>query len=422
MPDCFKYSMTRDNVLLFLVTLSIMTTSGANWTIWFFAIVAGGVLLFKGRISVKNILIAISLAMLLFFNSYVLGIAPFDTHEYMVYVARFFSLALISVYISYDRFMEMYSWILFWVFAVTIPLYIITFICNYVGWGEMLPTEFLNLIMMDSTSSLLRLKAIFWEGGVCAIHANIALTYCIYKGLNERRVRRMAAVFALAVLCSVSTTGYIVLVLQIVLYCVKNIKSIQLKRLKMPRKIVIIFFMGLSIFIVEEAVFGVVVGKIFGGQHSFSSRFDDTLLALLIAKDNFLYGIGVVTDTQIVFLEYFYSNPVYKKYQRYFAPDLASSNGLGNCMYKAGVLFTLFYLTIIYLRLHKTLKLSRIESALILLMYICFFFGEPIMSVPMMLMFFFRIKDRSLELAGDNIDEQRNNIYERSYICNNSSL
>ncbi|MCH5342482.1 MAG: hypothetical protein J1E64_00475 [Acetatifactor sp.] len=422
MPSRSNLSITREEALLFFTTLALMTTSGSNWSIWFLAVVAVATVIINGKLDKNNVLIAVLLSSLLFLNSYVLGKAAFDMHEYLVYIARFMGLALVAAYLNYNRFFEMYARILYWVFIVTIPLWAITLICNHIGLGGILPTGLLNLIMMDSTSSLLRLKAIFWEGGVCAIHANIALTYCICKGINERRVRRMAAVFVLAVLCSVSTTGYIVLVLQVVLYCVKNAKSIRFQRLKIPRKIVIIFLIGLGVFIVEEAVFGVVVGKLLGGEHSFSSRYDDTLLALLIAKDNFWYGIGVATDTQIVFLEYFYTNPIYKKYQKYFAPDLASSNGLGNCMYKAGVLFTLFYLVIIYFRLHKTLKLSRIESALIWLMYFCFFFGEPIMSVPMMLMFFFSIKDRSLELAGDNIDEQRDNIYERSYICNNSSL
>ena len=413
-----KLKILSQNLILFLITLALIMTSGSNTSIIFLAMSVMLAFFRETQISSKNIFTALLFIFLLYLNSYVFAIAPFDSKEFMVYVVRFISLAILATYISYERFFEIYVRILYVVFCITLVLWAVLFIFNNIGLRGVLSPAIMDYFMMDSTSQMLRLKAIFWEGGVCATHANIGLTYCIIKGIDSKKLRNMAIVFILAVICSVSTTGYIVLVLQVALYLYRNCNEYRI-----PKKVMVLLMVALIVFLIEEITVGVIVGKIFGGQHSFTSRFDDTYLALLIAKDNFWTGIGVATDTQVVFLDYFYNSLQYKSVQKYFAPDLASSNGLGNCMYKAGVLFTIVYICVIFFKLKERMRLRKFEAILITMMYICYFIGEPIMSTPMMLMFFFSIRVKEKEkICHDYNGGKHENVSSRYVVGNRASI
>lgn len=411
-----KLSIKKDDILQFLIAFSIMTTSGANWSIFFLVIVGGIACCLKRRVVAKHFVAATILSALLFVNSKILNFARFDMHEFAVYIARFYGIAMIASYISYEKFMKNYVEILYVIFAITIPFWMIAMVLNYCGFGGIIPYKLFDLFLMDSTSSLLRLKGIFWEGGVCAIQANIGLTYCIYKDLNNKKIKKRAVIFLLAVVCSVSTTGYIVLALQLLIYCIK-----ELNKFSIPKKVAVIAIILMFVFMVEELTSGVVVGKLFGEEHSYTSRYDDTLLALLITKDHFLTGIGVATDHHAVFLDYVHNNPIYLSMRKYFTDDMASSNGLGNCMYKAGVPFTMIYLFAIYRMVRNRARLPLVESMIILIMYVCFFFGEPIMPVPFMLMFFFPIE--ITESSREEVkDEFKKAICTRASISNSTSI
>lgn len=98
--------------------------------------------------------------------------------------------------------------------------------------------------------------------------------------------------------------------------------------------------------------------------------------------------------------------------------DMASSNGLGNCMYKAGVPFTLMYMWMIWNRLRSMLKLPRTESFIICIMFACFFFGEPIMSTPLFLMVFYSVKVKDTR----TVNEVNYGLYSRTNISDCASL
>ncbi len=384
-----KLSVSYTKFVYFMMTLSVIVTSGSNITVVLFA---ASSLLALIRINtrkflLKNLFIAFALSILLIINSMVLNISNTNMHELYVYMIRFVCLVILCSMISAEKFFDMYIKILYFVFCVCLFFWGILFILNNTGHVGLLPASIFDHIMMDSTSRFLRLKAFFWEGGVCSIHANIGITYCICKGLKE--TKKYAIVFLMAVLCSFSSTGFIVLVLQGILYYMKNRNGRYI-----PKKVFCLVLFAVVMLVVEEATVGVVLGKLVGHGHSFTSRFDDTVLGLLIAKDHMLSGIGVATDTHTVFLDYYYNNGIYKSFQRYFSPDLASSNGLVNCLYKAGIPFTIVYILAIYRQLKYVYGFRVRESLVILMMYVCYFVGEPIMSVPLMLMFFFRMKVR----------------------------
>lgn len=369
----------------FLITLAIIGASGCNWTI-LLLIGATALLVLTERIklNMNNCFIAIGLSVILYINSFVVNAAEPDMHEYFVFVSRFVCLAVVCSYIDYKRFFEMYTGILYYVFLVCLFFWVVLFLFNNIGLRGVLPSNIFNHIMMDSTSRFLRLKAIFWEGGVCAIHANIALTYCICKGVKE--TKKYAIVFLAAVICSLSTTGFLVLGLQGLLYVIREFKGFRVHK-----HVIFLIFICVVMFVLEELTVGVIYAKLIGHGSSFTSRYDDTLLGLLVARDHFWSGVGVAGHFKDVFLEYFYNDLTYRRLRKYAVPDLASSNGLVNCMYTAGIPFTVLYLGIIYFKLHYKIGFKVIESMIILAMYMCFFFGEPIMSVPFMLMFFYDI-------------------------------
>ena len=406
-------SVKAENLLYFLIALSVMTTSGANWTVMFLLGTGIIVLAKYKKFDMNNFKITCGLSILLFLNSYVMGVSSFNRHEFVVYIFRFIGLFLICSYIRFDKFSYWYVKILFFILAMTIPFWIINFLFNRAGLVGVLPPHIFDLFSMDSTASKLRFKSIFWEGGVCAIHANLGLLYCIVNKIKTKRDKIYVMVFLAAIIASISSTGYICLALQL---CYVTKRAYSNGKIKIKMLYFIILAAGAVV--AEECIKGVVIGKLIGHGASFSSRYDDTLLAILIAKQYFWTGIGVATNTQEVFLDFVHHNSVYLAMRKYFMDDMASSNGLGNCMYKAGVPFTLMYMWMIWNRLRSMLKLPRTESFIICIMFACFFFGEPIMSTPLFLMVFYSVKVKDTR----TVNEVNYGLYSRTNISDCASL
>lgn len=146
-------SVKAENLLYFLIALSVMTTSGANWTVMF--LLGTGIIVFAKykKFDMNNFKITCGLSILLFLNSYVMGVSSFNRHEFVVYIFRFIGLFLICSYIRFDKFSYWYVKILFFILAMTIPFWIINFLFNRAGLVGVLPSHIFDLFSMDSTAS-----------------------------------------------------------------------------------------------------------------------------------------------------------------------------------------------------------------------------------------------------------------------------
>lgn len=372
----------------FLLVLFTITTSGASWSIMLLALTSLFMIAYGRKVDKKNILISIIMLILLFVNSFFFGIASFDSHEFVVYILRFFSIAVVASVMTYREFMDKYVKII----VAVLVLGEIVWICKFIGDIlniQLLPNVLTEYIIHDNVSIFPRLRGIFWEAGVCQIHANMVISYLILSD-KIKHMRLAACVCILGVIFTISTTGYLILCLQFVLYCVHNYD--------LPRKIGVnvmkILLALIVLFLLEEMTVGVIWSKLIAGESSAASRYDDTLLSLLISKDYLLNGIGVATDWHSVFLDYINKNTYYLIHRRYYWPDLASSNGLGNCMYKAGIPFTIWYMVSIYRQYKNKLGFSITESFLMMCVFLFVFIGEPIMGTPFMLLNFFEFSKK----------------------------
>lgn len=378
----------QKDIMEYLVVFMMIATSGANWSIFLLTIpcIIWGC---KYKIKSNNFITAIILSVLLFINSAILNIASFDVHEYFVFVLRFMCVAVVCSVMTYSSFMDKYILIIKALYLISIPVWLIGVVQNVVGI-EFCPALITEYFLHGTVSGFPRMRAIFWEAGVCQIHGNLSVLYLI---ITDRLIKekKNALIYVLGIIFTMSTTGYLILALQVVLYTVKTYKWPRI-----GKGIIVVMILGLAAIILEELTLGIITSKIIYHKTSGTSRFDDTVLGLLITKDYFLTGIGVSTHWREVFLDYFYNNEVYLAVGKYNQPDLASSNGLANCLYKTGIFFTAYYLWRIFDFFKSKVTKKSFQSIVILGIFVFIFIGEPIMSVPLFLCFLYEFNSEKL--------------------------
>ncbi len=381
----------RFDLIGYLVVLMMIATSGANWSILLLAIPCAYIGVKRG-VKGYNIMIALILSSALLVNSTVLASASFDKHEYIVFLLRFLSVAVICSFMTYEMFMEKYLDIIRIIYVISFIFWVIGLIQNVFSIS-ILPSVLDGYFNYESVGIIPRMRGIFWEAGVCQLHGNIALLYLITNDRIKRN-KKLTFLYIIGILCTMSTTGFLILVLQFVLYFIRNYKLPCI-----GRRIILILMLGVILIVVEESTVSIIMGKLLNNKASGTSRFDDSVIALMIAKDHFWAGIGLATYWRDVFLDYFYNNPFYLSVRKYYMPDLASSNGLFNCLYKTGTPFTLYYILKIYNFFRKKAGIRTVEAVIALMIYVFIFIGEPIMSVPLMLMFFYQFKCTDKEIT-----------------------
>ena len=67
--------------------------------------------------------------------------------------------------------------------------------------------------------------------------------------------------------------------------------------------------------------------------------------------------------------------------------DLANSNGLGSCFFKAGIPFTIYYLVNIFRTFYYQCRNTFRFSLVLMIVVLLFFTNEPIMMTPFWLIF-----------------------------------
>ena len=151
-----------------------------------------------------------------------------------------------------------------------------------------------------------------------------------------------------------------------------------------------VFFIVLGLFLCVGAEISThVFSNFITSWGSYTSRHDDTLMSFLISRDYPLFGVGIANDTGDVWQSYYGS---LGKLELYHNPEsLSRSNGFGNCLYTAGIPFTLLYMYMLLKHMKKVNSInSKIDMLLLLAMFLGFFFGEPFMFTPFFLGAFFK--------------------------------
>lgn len=241
-----------------------------------------------------------------------------------------------------------------------------------------------------------RNSGVFSEPGLFQIHINLAfisLNYskqCIFKKKNL-----VIALFVFTILTTKSAMGYGCLLISLVTYFINN-REIGHVFGSIRNRNEFVFFVGVLVLLFELQFH--VFTSFITSWSSYTSRHDDTILGLLIARDHPFFGIGLANNNRIIWESYFDKLGTLSLYDPYnvgYLSDLASSNGLINCMYQGGILFTILYSYMIIKTYIQRFFVQRwVERTAIVLFFIMVFMGEPYMLTPIFLIFIYYNKNR----------------------------
>jgi O-antigen ligase len=162
---------------------------------------------------------------------------------------------------------------------------------NYLFYYSPKEGSIINLFGID----IHRNAGMFWEAGILQVYLNILffLEISIFK-----REKKVLALIIFAILTTYSTTGLLLLILQIIYFAHKELKS--------NIKILLIIVLMAPLYVFFNANMN---EKIYGdGESSFQKRLFDFTQPIFIAIENPLTGVGLDLDRFQELREEFYIN------------------------------------------------------------------------------------------------------------------
>ena len=150
---------------------------------------------------------------------------------------------------------------------------------NYLFYFSAKETSFINLFGID----FIRNSGIFWEPGILQIYLNILffLEVSMFK-----RNKWLLLLIILAIISTYSTTGLLLLTIQILYFLQKSFKN--------TLAIILLFLIGMPLYFVFSANMN---EKIYGDRESsFQKRLFDLTQPLFIALEHPITGIGLDID------------------------------------------------------------------------------------------------------------------------------
>lgn len=226
-----------------------------------------------------------------------------------------------------------------------------------------------------------RNAGVFGEGGVFQIFLNLALFYLVQSREQIEHRKFKMFVLIIAILTTVSSMGYIVLILVIISMLAKK-GSLNIRTLFLCLACVVLI-------VIVDISTGLISEKIINQGGSFGSRYDDTVVSILTANEKPILGYGIANDFSDAWNSHLNSllritDPAYV--------DLQRSSGFGLILVRCGYPFAVFYLASMYLYFKRSSEsniLINLIGALILILGV---FNEPIQFTPIYLLSLFTWK------------------------------
>ncbi|WP_079710656.1 O-antigen ligase family protein [Paraliobacillus ryukyuensis] len=213
-----------------------------------------------------------------------------------------------------------------------------------------------------------RNNSIWTEPGAFQIYVNAALFISLKLNLKPKHKKLIQLIFFITIISTLSTTAYVIYGLIILSQYWQLIKKVN------PSKLLIICFILLSIFTVEEMTYGAIVNK-FNAQDisykSFERRVFDIEMGIEQISQKPLTGWGLGNI---------------EKYKSYEYTD--SSNGLLQLGADFGIIFLSFYLCATLYMFRKFTR-NKFETLLIFLSFIIISNSQDIIWLPLSIGIFF---------------------------------
>jgi hypothetical protein len=229
------------------------------------------------------------------------------------------------------------------------------------------------------TSYFTRNAGPFWEPGVFQLYLNIAIMFFICR-IDKFRVNNKIEYFKLAilvitVLTTASSTGYVCLLLNFLLY------MFSLKNTKIDYKNYTLIIVLIIIFLYIESTMGIASEKIINQGGSYTTRMNDTIQGYNFALRYPWIGVGLFSKTKAVILASVNVNQI--------------SNGLATMMISTGIPLTILYLVQIVKHLGQILMINRIPLIIACAILFLIVNSEAVMPLTFFLTFLFQWKEEN---------------------------
>lgn len=277
-----------------------------------------------------------------------------------------------TIYLNIMAFLCQMS-LVFWIISIIAPaaLNAIGYYSNGV-YGNILHVYGFSLL----GNGFPRNCGVFWEPGVFQGYINLAIALLIFGGFKVNNPKKTLVIFVITLFSTMSTMGY--LCLGVILLFASIFNNPNMSSIRTYLKI--IGLIGIFVLIIIELQYGFISYK-FAGNSSFDSRTEDLRVNLILIKQYPWMGVGLLRDyTSLWEYARTLTNSGYWG-------DLANSNGLGSCFFKAGIPFTIYYLVNIFRTFYYQCGNTFRFSLVLMIVVLLFFTNEPIMMTPFWLLF-----------------------------------
>lgn len=384
-----------------IAVITVLLNSGGNFilrNIYVFFGICLLLLIKKKRLTQHNVLVLIVTIIYVVFNSCLMNSAPTDSKELLLFLVRVTGSCIIVTNISDSRFYTVFIKVMVAICIFSLLWFALLFIGVYPPFLKNINGIYVSCFHTVGFSLQARRNSgIFSEPGLFQIYINIAiLLLSKEKGISNHKKKKILLLFLVTLLSTGSAMGYLCLVLSMVIWFYNDPNFFKGIGNKTQRRVMLgLLLVGVCVL---EVNYGVIRNFIFS-WNSYASRHDDTLVSILIARDHPLFGIGIATDKTNIWNSYLGKLGQFQLYKSSLT-DLAGSNGLGNCIYTAGVPFSLVYMVSIVKTYKNRLMVKEKKIEILLVIeFILFFFGEPYMITPFFLMSLFKRYGDSRERA-----------------------
>ncbi len=265
-------------------------------------------------------------------------------NSYIGFMMRIASIYFLSEVISPYQFWSIYRKIIIWISSLSlVGMCLVNFFPSIISF---LPIESLRLsyiinVFNDKISFnnififtwpvhdsyfITRNQSIFWEPGAFQLFINLALISSLYY--KNKFASKENILYFITVLTTLSTTGYIVLLLIYFQYFIKHFK---INKKQMFINLWIIVLLVLIVF--QSKIIQNKFSSNSFAYASFSRRLLDTSVDLLLIRDHWLFGYGFGD----------YASKIWAKKSLLLGGGTSSSNSLLLFLGQMGIIISLLY-------------------------------------------------------------------------------
>ncbi len=353
-------------------------------------------LVFLNKLSVERSNFNAACLLVLFgtLTCWVNGFKGFSINDFLIFVGEVFFLMSLCSAISFKKFQRIFIETIYIITIISLICFVFVVIFPTVRLPFEMHIERLNwtgtfyYTLGFGWGRSFRNAGIFGEGGVFQIFLNMALFFLIHSDDELKRKKIKIVVLVIGVLTTVSSIGYIALVLVLMSLLVKNESQ--------KARYYILCFLAIACIVIIDSSIGLLTEKIINQQGSFGSRYDDTLVSLLVANDHPLFGHGISNEYLSAWEVHVNSplritNPKYVQLQR--------SSGIGLIAMRCGYPFLIVFILRILGHIRRSFNKGWLIGVLGGLVMILGCFNEPMQFTPFYLMAFFVWKKEDAETS-----------------------